>query len=96
VQQPDGKVVVIPAGVTAVKQPDGTIVQVPEGNTTVTQPDGTVAVVPEGTKIIYKNTTNTEYITKTEYIEKEGKGQDRPSSVMGQVLPSGPGKLITL
>ena len=90
VQQPDGKVVVIPAGVTAVKQPDGTIVQVPEGNTTVTQPDGTVAVVPEGTKIIYKNTTNTEYIIKTEYIEKEGKGQDRPSSVMGQVLPSGP------
>lgn len=90
IKQADGKVVVIPPGVTAVKQEDGTIVQVPEGKTAVKQPDGTVVVVPQGTKIVYKNTTNTEYITKTEYVEKEG--EERPSSVMGQALPVGPGE----
>ncbi|XP_063401221.1 osmotic avoidance abnormal protein 3-like isoform X8 [Mytilus trossulus] len=88
IKQADGKVVVIPPGVTAVKQEDGTIVQVPEGKTAVKQPDGSVVVVPQGTKIVYKNTTNTEYITKTEYVEKEG--EERPSSVMGQALPVGP------
>ncbi|XP_052064068.1 osmotic avoidance abnormal protein 3-like isoform X4 [Mytilus californianus] len=88
IKQADGKVLVIPPGVTAVKQEDGTIVQVPEGKTAVKQPDGSVVVVPQGTKIVYKNTTNTEYIVKTEYVEKEG--EERPSSVMGQVLPVGP------
>lgn len=90
VQQPDGKVVTVPAGTTCVKQADGTVVPVPEGSQAIKQPDGSVVVVPAGTKIVYKNTTNTEYIVKTEYVVKEG--QDRPSSVMGQNLPSGPGE----
>jgi hypothetical protein len=45
---------------------------------------------------LLKVITKTEYVTRTEYIDRDQDGEvgGRPSSVMGEGLPVGPGEFI--